>query len=154
VFLPSLAQMFEQVTCIDLDTRRASQMAEVFLLKNIKPLSGDINDTLGLEEPVDAIVAADVLEHFKDLSPPVSSITRWLKDNGTLYMSLPTENYFYPVLRKIFPMTKLDNYYHSGFEVEEFLSRHGFLLLKRRYLPLRLFPMFLVSAWEKTDSSF
>jgi predicted TPR repeat methyltransferase len=154
VFLPSLAQLFEQVTCIDLDTKRASQMAGVFHLKNVTLLSGDINDTLSLEEPVDAIVAADVLEHFKDLARPVSSITHWLKDDGSLYTSLPTENYFYTVLRTIFHVTKPEDHYHSGFEVEQFLSRHGFRLLRRRYLPFRLFPLFLISAWEKTDTGF
>jgi predicted TPR repeat methyltransferase len=154
VFLPSLAQLFERVTCIDLDTKRASQMAGVLHLHNTTFLSEHIDDTLGRQEPVDAIVAADVLEHFKDLAQPVSSITRWLKHDGFLYTSLPTENYFYTVLRTIFHVTKPADHYHSGSEVEEFLSRHGFRLLKRRYLPLRLFPLFLVSAWEKTDSSF
>jgi len=149
VFLPSLAQLFEQVTCIDLDTKRASQMAGVFHLKNVKLLSGDLNETLSLEEPVDAIVAADVLEHFKDLAPPVGSIARWLKDDGALYTSLPTENYFYTVLRKIFHVTKPADHYHSGFEVEQFLARHGFRLLKRRHLPFRLFPLFLISRWKK-----
>jgi 2-polyprenyl-3-methyl-5-hydroxy-6-metoxy-1,4-benzoquinol methylase len=154
VFLPSLARLFERVTCVDLDTKRASQMAEVFHLKNVKILSGDINEKLGLEEPADAIVAADVLEHFQNLAQPVSSITRWLKHDGSLYTSLPTENYFYTVLRKLFHVTKPADHYHSGFEVEQFLSRHGFRLLKRQYLPLRLFPLFIISAWEKTATGF
>jgi predicted TPR repeat methyltransferase len=149
VFLPSLAQLFDHVTCIDLDTKRAAQMAEVFQLQNVTLLSGDLNTPLSFEGPVDAIVAADVLEHFKELTPPVSSITRWLKNGGFLYTSLPTENYFYTVLRKILRVTKPADHYHSGFEVEQFLSRHGFRLVKRRYLPFRLFPLFLISAWKK-----
>jgi 2-polyprenyl-3-methyl-5-hydroxy-6-metoxy-1,4-benzoquinol methylase len=154
VFLPSLAKLFEQVTCIDRDTKRASQMAEVFHIKNVTLLSGDLNDALSLEEPVDAIVAADVLEHFKDLAPPVNSIARWLKDGGALYTSLPTENFFYTVLRTIFHVTKPEDHYHSGYEVEQFLSRHGFRHVKRRYLPLRLFPLFLIGAWKKSAPGF
>jgi predicted TPR repeat methyltransferase len=149
VFLPSLAQLFGQVTCIDLDTKRASQMAELFRLQNVTLLSGDLNAPLTLDGPVDAIVAADVLEHFKELAPPVSSITRWLNDDGALYTSLPTENYAYTALRAILRVTKPADHFHAGHEVEQFLSRHGFRLVTRRYLPFRLFPLFLISAWKK-----
>jgi len=77
VFLPSLGQLFIHVTCIDLNTNRASKIAGMFDLKNVKLQSGDLNNESLLEKPVDAIVAADVLEHFKDLSRPVHSITRF-----------------------------------------------------------------------------
>ncbi len=152
VFLPSLAQLFNQVICIDLDTERASKIVAIFDLKNVKLQSGDLNNESLLEKPVDAIVAADVLEHFKDLSKPVRSITRCLKDKGFLYTSLPTENRIYVLLRKIFNLKKPEDHYHSGYEVEKFLSSNGFRRLKRRHIPSRFFPLFLISQWEKIHS--
>lgn len=150
VFLPSLAQLFDHVICIDRDIERASKIAAIFDLKKVKLLSSDLNNEALLEKPVDAIVAADVLEHFKDLSRPVRSITRFLKDDGFLYTSLPTENHIYVLLRKIFNIKKPEDHYHSGYEVENFLSSNGFRRRNRRHIPFRFFPLFLVSQWEKT----
>lgn len=152
VFLPSLAQLFKHVTCIDLDTQRAAKIAAVFDLKNVKLQSANLNNDSLLEKPVDAIVAADVLEHFKDLSGPVRSVTRFLKDDGFLYTSLPTENRLYVLLRKIFNLKKPEDHYHSGYEVEKFLSANGFRRLKRRHIPFPLFSLFLVSQWKKIQS--
>ena len=150
VFLPSLSQLFKHVICIDLDTERASKIAAMLDLKNVKLLSGDLNNQSLLEKPVDVIVAADVLEHFKDLSRPVRSITRFLKDGGFLYTSLPTENFIYVLLRKIFGIQKPVDHYHSADEVEKYLSSNGFKQVNRKYIPLRFFPLFRVSQWKKT----
>jgi 2-polyprenyl-3-methyl-5-hydroxy-6-metoxy-1,4-benzoquinol methylase len=152
VFLPSLSRLFNHVTCIDLDTQRASKIAALFDLKNVKMISGDLNNESLLEKPVNVVVAADVLEHFKDLSRPVRSITRFLKDGGFLYTSLPSENRIYVLLRKIFKLKKPVDHYHSGVEVEKFLSSNGFQQLRRRYIPFRFFPLFLVSEWKKNNS--
>lgn len=150
VFLPSLAQLFDHVICIDRDIERASKIAAAFHLKNVKLVSGDLNNEALLEKPVDAIVAADVLEHFKDLSRPVHSIRCFLKEGGFLYTSLPTENHIYVLLRKIFNVKKPEDHYHSGYEVEKFLSSNGFQRRTRRHIPFRFFPLFLVSQWKKT----
>jgi predicted TPR repeat methyltransferase len=149
VFLPSLSQLFNHVVCIDLDTERASKVAALFDLKNVKPITGDLNNESLLEKPVDAIVAADVLEHFKDLKKPVRSISRFLKDGGFLYTSLPTENFIYVLLRKIFGIQKPADHYHSAREVENYLSSNGFKQTNRKDIPFRFFPLFRVSQWEK-----
>ena len=152
VFLPSLSQLFSRVICIDLDTKRASRIAAIFDLKNVTPLSGDLNNEALLEKPVDVIVAADVLEHFRDLSRPVRSIAGFLKNEGFLYTSLPTENRIYVLLRKFFNLKKPEDHFHTAYEVEKFLSLNGFKRLRRRYIPFPFFPLFLVSQWKKIDS--
>jgi predicted TPR repeat methyltransferase len=149
VFLPSLSQLFNHVVCIDLDTQRASKIVATFDLKNVKLLTGDLNNESLLEKPMDAIVAADVLEHFKDLSRPVRSISHFLKDGGFLYTSLPTENFIYVLLRKIFSIKKPVDHYHSAHEVEKYLSLNGFDQVRRKYIPFRIFPLFRVSQWKK-----
>lgn len=152
VFLPSLAQLFDHLICIDRDIERASKIVAIYNLKNVKPMSGDLNNDALLENPVDAVVAADVLEHFKDLSQPLRSINHFLKEGGFLYTSLPSENHIYVLLRKIFNIKKPEDHYHTGYEVENFISSNGFKRLRRRYIPFRFLPLFLVSQWKKAPS--
>jgi len=150
IFLPSLAQLFKRVTCLDRDTVRAEKIASLFQLSNVSLRSADLTRDTHLDRPVDAVVAADVLEHFQDLSQPVRSISSLLKDHGDLFTSLPTENRLYVLLRTLTKQKKPEDHYHTGCEVERFLSRHGFRLLKRRRIPSPLFPLFLISQWKKT----
>jgi len=82
------------------------------------------------------VIAADVLEHFQDLSFPVSVIKRWLKNDGRLYTSLPTENWIYTSLRKVFGVQKPEDHYHTGYEVERYLQSNGFKPIRKKFVPL------------------
>lgn len=152
VFLPSLSGIFKTVTCIDLDTGEAEAVVREYGLDNVVMRRRDISDGELAEAPFDAIVAADVLEHFRDVTPAAKAIHDWLADDGFLYTSLPTENFVYVILRKVFGVTKPYDHYHTGYEVEAYLQAHGFRRVKRRFVPLiaRLFPLFIVSVWRKT----
>ena len=93
VFLPSLSNLFESVVCIDLNNEEAQKIIQKYRLANVKIIQEDISKAQIQEAPFDAIVAADVLEHFQDLSVPVDVLRRWLGREGILYTSLPTENF-------------------------------------------------------------
>lgn len=153
VFLPTLCRAFEQVVCIDLETVEARQVRRAFGLDNLRLAQGDIGAADLPEAPFDAIVAADVLEHFRDLAVPVAALKRWIARDGTLYTSLPTENGLYVALRRVFGVTKPEDHYHTGAQVESFLERSGFARIARLHVPLYwdVLPLFLVSAWKLRD---
>jgi protein-L-isoaspartate O-methyltransferase len=151
VFLPSLARLFERVVSIDLETREAERVVERYGLTNVKLVRADVATAELAEAPFDAIVAADVLEHFRDLPVPVAALRRWLGEGGRLFTSLPTESGLYDRLRRWYGVTRPADHYHTGWEVEAFLQKSGFRRLARRCVPLvvRIAPLYLVSAWSR-----
>ncbi len=151
VFLPTLAGYFKHVTLLDLEARQARQVAEHYNLQNITVVEDDAAKVDFADRPFDTAIAADVLEHFSDLELPVSRLHRWLKPGGILLTSLPTENWVYVLLRKIFGIEKPWDHYHTGYEVEARLAASGFVRVKTTCVPLRLplAPLFLISAWRR-----
>ncbi len=153
VFLPTLCHAFDQVVCVDLETVEARAVQREFALDNLRLVQGDVGAVELSEAPFDAIVAADVLEHFPDLAVPVAALKRWIGAAGVLYTSLPTENGLYVALRRLFGITKPADHYHTGAEVESFLERSGFVRIARLHVPLYwgVLPLFFVSGWELRD---
>lgn len=151
VFLPTLTQLFNKVFFLDLEDTEAKQVIEKYQLQNVKIIKQDIAIADIPNEFFDVIIAADVLEHFQDLSVPVKALSRWLKPDGILLTSLPTENWVYVLLRKIFGITKPEDHYHTGYQVETYLKANGFKPIRRTFVPLyiNLFPLFLVTAWQR-----
>jgi len=151
VFLPTLSNTFQQVTCVDLEDDEAQKTVQHYNLKNIHLVRGDVSSVDMPQAPFDVIVAADFLEHFKDLSVAVDAIIHWLADDGIFYTSLPTENWIYVLLRKVFHVEKPWDHYHTAAEVEDYLQHRGLEKIKGIYVPLyfSLLPLFRVSAWKK-----
>ncbi len=151
IFIPSLASGFDVVQLIDLNTEQARLVQSKLGLKNTAIVTANIDEHDYGERKFDAIIAADVLEHFKDLKKPIRQIYRWIADAGYLYTSLPTENIYYRLLRKVFKKQKPWDHYHSAAEVEDFLKSHGFTKVSGWYHPLFLpiFPLFRISVWQK-----
>ena len=116
VFLPTLAQLFARVVSIDLETKEAVRVRDHFRLTNVKLVEADIGNAILADAPFDAIIAADVLEHFKVLEPAVTKLHEWLAADGVLVTSLPTENWVYVLLRVLFGVTKPKDHYHTGYE--------------------------------------
>ena len=150
VFLPTLSQTFKQVVCVDLENAEAVQVIRKYALQNVELVTGDIAELAVDKAPFDVIVAADVLEHFRDLSMPVPVIRQWLAQDGVLYTSLPTENFLYIFLRWVFGVEKPWDHYHTAQEVEDYLADHGFRKISSLYVPLYInfFPLFRISAWK------
>ena len=151
VFLPTLARRFDHVTLLDLEAGQARLVMEHFNLDRVNIIEQDASAMDFSKEPFDAIVAADVLEHFKDLDLPVPRLHRWLKPGGLIFTSLPTENWVYIFLRKVFGVEKPWDHYHTGYEVEAALALGGFRRVKTRCVPLHLplAPLFLITAWRR-----
>lgn len=151
VFLPTLAGRFQRVTLLDLEARQAKLVMQQYALRNVSVVEGDAASADFSREPFDAIVAADVLEHFQDLDLPVPLLHRWLKPGGVLFTSLPTENWVYVFLRKVFGIEKPWDHYHTAYEAESRLEREGFSRIKTTCVPLGLpvAPLFLITAWRR-----
>lgn len=152
VFAASLSTGFAEVTLIDRNTDEAALLIERLGLGNVNVVNADIASFDFGPERFDAITAADVLEHFQSLSLPLSRIARWLKKDGLLITSLPTENAWYRLLRLAFGKTKPHDHYHSAAHVERALKAAGFEKVAGLYHPLwvPVLPLFRVSAWRKS----
>lgn len=151
VMLPTLAQRFDQVTLLDLDVAEAQRVVQYYHLNNVKILQQDVATSEFPAPGFNIIIAADVLEHFRELSTPITALHRWLSPDGLLFTSLPTENWIYVMLRKLFGVTKPIDHYHTGYEVETYLAAHGFAKVVTAAAPLyfQIAPLFLISAWRK-----
>ena len=150
VFLPTLSHYFEKVFLIDLENSEAVKVADHYRLQNVALLKEDISCHSLQKIAFDAIFAADVLEHFSDLSVPVKVLKELMHKDTILFTSLPTENFIYITLRKIFKIEKPWDHYHTASEVEVFLQRSGFKRIRRTFVPFffNFLPLFRISAWQ------
>lgn len=148
-FLPTLSGLFRSVKGVDLELVEASKIVEHYALNNVRlVLAG--GSAVEPDEQVDAIVAADVLEHFENLDEPLSTILRWLKNDGLLFTSLPTENLFTRLTRILGGYAKPADHYRSGEEVEKILIHRGFIQIDHK-LVLFWFPLYRLGVWRKAS---
>lgn len=151
VFLPTLRTGFDNVCLVDLNTQQAEMMVNIMGLKGVDIYSRNIEEFDFDKGCFEAIVAADVLEHFQDVAIPLNKIRNWLSDDGILFTSLPTENLTYRLLRLVFHKEKPVDHYHSAKEVESFIVGAGFRRIGGIFHPLwiPILPLFRISAWQK-----
>ena len=151
VLLPTLSHSFRRVVLVDLEARQAGLVQKKYGLSNVEIFQADAASLDFSAAPFDAAVAADVLEHFQDLSLPLNLLRRWIRPGGMLFTSLPTENGFYVFLRKVFKVEKPWDHFHTGEEVEAHLRRSGFKRITTSCVPLhvRIAPLFLITAWRR-----
>ena len=131
--------------------RQAGLVMSRYGLGNVEILEADVASLNFDGRPFDAAVAADVLEHFQDLAPPLRLLREWLKPGGVLFTSSPTENWIYVFLRKVFKVEKPWDHYHTGYEVESLIERNGFERIKTICVPMvaPIAPLFLITAWRR-----
>lgn len=152
VFLPTLSAHYTRVKCIDLDAQLAKKITHRLALSNVDVHETDVADPD--ETKYNAIVAADVLEHFNDLSIPIEAIRRRLAKDGWLFTSLPTETWLYAAIRWVIRKKKPADHFHSAYEVEAFLRTNGFVRVHHTSIPIHMLaPLFLISAWRRDDKS-
>jgi 2-polyprenyl-3-methyl-5-hydroxy-6-metoxy-1,4-benzoquinol methylase len=152
VFLASLVTMFHAVHLLDRNAIEARRLIERMAIANVTIAEEDVGQFEYAPATFDAVIAADVLEHFLDQDMPLAKIRRWLKPDGVLFTSLPSENIWYRLLRLIFRKTKPVDHYYAAHQVEANLRAAGFQKIAALYHPLflPLFPLFRIGAWRKT----
>ncbi len=134
VLLPTACGAAGEVFATDLELGPASMLVEHCGLANVRLLEPA---RLSEIEPgsLDAIVAAEVLEHIEELGPVFATFRRLLAPDGRLIVSLPTENAFYRAGRRL---AGFSGEYHVGnaANVHRALETSGFRTRRRRSLPL------------------
>jgi len=84
---------------------------------------------------VDAIIAAEVLEHVEPLEDTIELFQRWLSKDGRLIVSLPTENRLYAIGRRLAGFH--GHYHHDNAEsIDRKLRAAGFERRSRATVPL------------------
>jgi 2-polyprenyl-3-methyl-5-hydroxy-6-metoxy-1,4-benzoquinol methylase len=152
VYLPTLAVLFGKVTAIDRYSRQSRSVCSAMAIDNVDIVTGDIHSLDLKKGGFDAIVAADVLEHFPDAVLPVAKIENWLSPEGKLFVSLPTENLSYCFARMLFRKKKPVDHYHTAREVERVLRENGFRKIFIVSCPLfiPLFALYRISVWQRS----
>ncbi len=150
VFAKSLSNYFKELSIIDLDLEDAKSIAKYFNISNINFITEDINK-FSSNNQFDFIIATDVLEHFENLDIPLNFFNKFLKKNGLLLVTLPTENWIYELGRKIVNKDKPKDHYHTSKHVVNFLLKNGFTILEKCFVPKYILeiPLFEVVILEK-----
>lgn len=147
LFLPHLCATYNQVFAVDLFPQYAQSLSAK---KDITPVF--INDVAELSDgALDAIVAADVLEHIEELDDYLALFHRKLKPNGQLLVSGPTENSLYQFGRYIAGFGDKGDYHHTNIDkLINAISQAGFSCLQTKRLPLAVLPcLFKVCEFTK-----
>lgn len=152
-FLRGLCALFAQVEVVDLDPKDAVNLANHYGIKNCRIHQSDIA-AWQPEAPVDVVVATDVLEHFDCLDVPIQAIKNYLKPDGLLAISVPTENWLYLLGRIIVGKKKPADHFHAGEVILRRLVRDGFQIVWKSHAPRYAgvgIPLFRLAILRKTD---
>jgi SAM-dependent methyltransferase len=151
VLLPALSGRVGKVYAADLVPIAARQMVtrrgllNVEVLDPVLPTLADIGN-----EPLDAIVALDVLEHVDDLAGIVRHFRSLLRPGGRVIMSGPTETSLYRLGRLLAGFAGKGHYHHTNvFDIRNKFLEAGYRLVEERRLPSRPLPrFFLIDRFE------
>lgn len=137
LFLPELHTRFQRVFATDLFPDYARTLCERRGLgTQFVPNLGAVPDA-----SLDALVAADVLEHLRDLPAYLAEFALKLKPGGRLIISGPTENRLYRLGRVIAGFAGKGDYHHTNIDrLIADITQHGFSPLRTRRLPFRFAP--------------
>ena len=100
-----------------------------------------LEDVDGLDESVDLIVAADVLEHIEELAPLLARFQAHLSPDGRILISGPTENLVYRIGRIAAGFAGKGEYHVTNIDsLHRDISKFGFTPGRVRNLPFPLPP--------------
>ena len=133
LFKDGLAR-FERVIGVDLVLGAAKKLVSELALKDVELCTPTEADTQIKPGSADVVIAAEVLEHVDDLPPTLTQFKNWLKPNGRLLVSLPTENALYRMGRRLAGFS--GHYHHSNAaSIDEDMRRFGFRRESRVQIP-------------------
>lgn len=104
VFLPTLAQLADEVTALDIhpETAAVEKMLDFYRLRDrVHCVSGDIMKMPFADNSFDACVIVSTLENIENSEQAVSEIARVVKPNGDIVISFPVENSITDMLFRI-----------------------------------------------------
>lgn len=145
LFLPTLSKNAKKTFATDLYPQYAMKLCQDFNL-NVK----FINSVEQIDEKLDLIISADVLEHIENLNEILSSWKNHLKNDGRLIISGPTENTLYKIGRFVAGFSDKGDYHiHNIEHIKKEIIKSGFLLTKEKSLPLPFLKLFKILEFKK-----
>jgi predicted TPR repeat methyltransferase len=103
--------------------------------ENVLVLTPEEADSRIQPGSVDIVLAGEVLEHIEPLDDTLGRFKRWLRPDGELLVTLPTENVVYRLGRRL---AGFDGHYHhaNAASIMAELERCGFRVTHKRTIPL------------------
>lgn len=145
LFLPTLAKNAKKTFATDLYPQYAMKLSQDYNL-NVNFIRSIDN----IDEKLDLIISADVLEHIKSLNELLYSWKKYLKTNGRLIISGPTENIFYKLGRIIAGFSDKGDYHiHNIEHIKKEIERCGFILNREKSLPFPFLKLFKILEFKK-----
>lgn len=149
VFLPDLCRIAAQVYAIDLFPQVAQGLAKERALpvRFVNHL-GEIPN-----QGLDAIVAADVMEHVENPQALADEFWGKLRSGGWLVISGPTESGLYQVGRWLAGFAGKGDYHHTNIiQLEKMIQNSRFRVIEKHSLPLPApLCLFKIIAFQKSD---
>jgi predicted TPR repeat methyltransferase len=134
VLLDAICQVTDRVYGVDVRLDAAALLVKEWGLEQVTLLNPERLVEVVPAESVDAIVAAEVLEHIAELPATLATLRSRLKPHGTLLVSLPTENRLYRLGRRLAGFT---GHYHraDAASVHRSVCASGFRSIELRRIP-------------------
>lgn len=101
VLLKECGAVGSTVYGVDLVVDSARLLCAEWGLDRVRLMTPDEADAVVPEGSVDAILAAEVLEHVEPLGSALARFRRWLRPGGHLLVTLPTESGLYRLGRRL-----------------------------------------------------
>lgn len=137
LFLPHLCKHYKRAFAIDLFPHYAQGLAAQ---KNIEPAFVQSCEEIA-DNSLDAIVAADVLEHIEELDQYLDIFKRKLKSGGQFLVSGPTENIVYRLGRIVAGFGGKGDYHHTNIDkLIEVIEKSDFSCEQIECLPFAVGP--------------
>lgn len=135
VLFDEASQAAERVYGVDIVLEPARLLIDEWGLDKVRLMTPDEAEAEVLPDSVDTVIAAEVLEHIEPLDSTLAFFRRCLKPNGTLLVSLPTENAVYRLGRRL---AGFHGHYHesNAASIHELILGAGFEPLSLTKIPL------------------
>lgn len=137
IFLPTLCSRGSTVFALDLAPSIAKKLSQ-----NNNLQTQFVDDIHQIEdESLDAVIAADVLEHIEDSGGIVNLLNQKLKHGGSFFVSGPTENRVYQILRDLVGFEGKGDYHVSNIDLLiPLIKKSGFSGRRQKSLPFKFGP--------------
>lgn len=125
VLLDTCSRNADTVYGVDLVLDSARLLTKEWELDRVTLMTPDEAFDAVAPGSLDVIVAAEVLEHVEPLEPALEQFRTWLKPEGRLLVSLPTENTLYKLGRRLAGFS--GHYHHANASsIDPVITRLGF----------------------------
>jgi SAM-dependent methyltransferase len=136
LLLPSLCQMGESVSGVDLQTSPDKLKEPLDKLGiDCTLIQGDIADQHFAEGSFDLIVAISIFEHIADLRPPLEQIKKLLSPSGHLLVGMPRVDRYMDVAFRGIGYNNINDHHVTDYKQCRGAAGKYFELIRFTYLP-------------------